>query len=276
MDAAVAAAKSKKTDHRARAAGDSGDQEHTNGGRSAGAVHQSDRERRDRRSPQRLRVRVAMACGMRSRPPILVDVRVDVRHRAVLMPVRVKVPALPPHEEPHGQPDDDEADDGFSGALRAVRQSAAEEHHRQTEEEERHRMPEPPEEAEHSRATSAAIVVRQNQRRNCGEVIGIGRMPRAEEQRDGEREAETAAAQIRNPTVKTDQGSTCSRPASRHLAVNDTTNCSQSSMPAPVFEDTSKTSMPDHTFRMLAVSAARSHSTTSAMSTFVTSATSAL
>ena len=44
-------------------------------------------------------------------------------------------------------------------------------------------------------------------------MIGIGRMPRAEQQRDGEREAQAAATKARNPLIE--PRSHCSRPAGK-------------------------------------------------------------
>jgi hypothetical protein len=230
-------------------------------------------------------MRVTVARGMRGLLAILVHVRMDVRQRAVLMPVRVEIAALPAHEQPHRQSDDRQADDGLGGALRHIRQTAAEEDDRQTEEEQRDRMAKAPEKAQKPCTAAAPVVVGQDQRGNRGEVIGIRRVPRAEQHGDGERQAEAAATEVQNPLIKTGQSSRLRRRAPSSTEDTEPSDPQKTERSENTFRGERhdelqpvlhagarlrrdlEISIPGRTFRMLAVGAARLHSTTSARST---------
>ena len=131
---------------------------------------------------------------MRGVRPILMHVRMRVQHRPMLMPMRVEISLPPAHQQADGQRDDHHANQRFRSALHELRQDTAEQDDGEAEQEQRDSVAEAPEEPEQAGAPPAAVVVRQDQRGNGGEMVRIGRMPRAEQQRDDEGEAEAAPA----------------------------------------------------------------------------------
>jgi hypothetical protein len=147
-------------------------------------MHQTDAKRGRRRSADAFGV----AMNVRGRMPglcgVLVHVGVRVTDLAVLVQVRMEVAAAPAQEQPNRQKRRDDADEEFGGAACDVRQLRPEQDDRHAKQEERRCVSEPPEETEHAGTPTAPAIVREDERRDSGQMVRVGRMAGAEEQRD--------------------------------------------------------------------------------------------
>src|SRR5437868_1185806 len=102
------------------------------------------------------------------------------------MPVAVE-PALPPaQEQPQREHDDHDADERLRSTLRRVGQVAAEEDDRKPEDEQRRRVPEPPGEPEDRRPARRPDALACDDRRDRDEMVRVGGVAQAEQERDGE------------------------------------------------------------------------------------------
>jgi hypothetical protein len=133
---------------------------------------------------------------------VLVDVRMSVLELAVAVAVHVVVAAVPAHQESRGDGDDHQPDRELGDALRGLRQQDAEDHDGQPEREQRRGMPQAPRKAEAPGAPRAVGLIAGHEHRDRRQVVGIGRVAQAEEQRDEEREHPAAAGEIGNAMVE--------------------------------------------------------------------------
>ena len=113
-------------------------------------------------------------------------------------------PAAPPaDEQPDGEADDQEPDGGLRSLLNRLGQIRLEEDDRQAEGEERRRMADSPGEAEPRGEPRRPLAAGGDQRRHGGEVVRVGRMAEAEQDRhadDGEQGG--AAREVCDPVVE--------------------------------------------------------------------------
>lgn len=153
-------------------------------------------------------MRVPVLAGVPFAGTQLVGVRVGMPHAAVSMAMRVELAAPPAHQQTHGQNHDNDADRQLGRAGHGLRQVPPEEDHRQAAGEERDRVAQPPGQAQHAGAAGAvaSVAIPEHQRRERGQVVGIGRVPQTQQDRDGERHALTAAqsCQPRQPIIETE------------------------------------------------------------------------
>ncbi len=114
-------------------------------------------------------MRVDVAVGLVA---VVVTVNVDV----------VQAPA-PPHQEPDGQQDDDEAYERLGGLLHGLGQKAVEEHERQAEQDEGRAVPQSPQKAHKTSLFDLAVVlIGGDKRRHRREVIRVARVPQTQKQ----------------------------------------------------------------------------------------------
>jgi hypothetical protein len=104
----------------------------------------------------------------------------------VLVDMEAAAPPLP--EETERQRDDDQSDRRFDATPGGLRQGSPDEQERQAEGDERRRVPDAPREAEQGARACVPSVRPGHERRDRGEVIGVGGMAEAEEQCDEENE----------------------------------------------------------------------------------------
>ena len=122
---------------------------------------------------------------------------------AVAVRVRVEMPAVPAQQQAHRQEHDHQTHERLGAVLHRVRQVRAEQDDRQPEQRQRDRMAEPPGHAEPPRPARAVLGIGRDQRRDRGQVIGVGRVPQAQHQRDHQHQRQRlAAGQLRYPLVK--------------------------------------------------------------------------
>jgi len=119
--------------------------------------------------------RVSLASRM------LVGVGMSVANASVIVRMQVEVPPAPAHQEPHGEQCDQQADDGLGAPLNRVRQIPAKEDHRDPESEQRSGVAQAPRKSQQCRAARTMAMIGQEQRGDSGEVIGIGRMPKPQQ-----------------------------------------------------------------------------------------------
>jgi hypothetical protein len=145
----------------------------------------------------RARVRVRI-----DRRAVLVDVRVRVLEVAVPVAMDVVVAAVPADEQPHGDRHDHDPDGELGSLLDGVGQVGPEEDDRHAECEQRHGVPQAPCQAKPPGAPRAVRFVACDKHRDRREVIGVGRMAQAEQQRDEQREQPAAIREVRDPLVE--------------------------------------------------------------------------
>jgi hypothetical protein len=119
-------------------------------------------------------------------------VRMEVCVRAAVVCVHVHVigAAAPAHEQPHGEHDDDHADQRLRRLLDDMRQEAPQQQDGQPEREQRRRVAEPPGEAEARGGAGGTPPRVGDERRDGDEVVGVRGVPETEcerEQEDDER-----------------------------------------------------------------------------------------
>ena len=183
-----------------RASATPAQQQHPHAGRAAHPVQEADAVGRQRRAAERLGMLVVVAAA-------LVHVRVRVHHIAVAVHVGVEASAPPADQQAHGEDDDDRADRHLGRALQAARQVGAEEHDRQPEREQRGGVAEPPGQSERRGATGPAALVRQQERGDRREVIGVGGVAQSEQHRHEQHDEQpAAAAQLRDRVVEARHG----------------------------------------------------------------------
>lgn len=188
--------------NRVDAIGGGSDQQNTHACRSTQAVYQTDSESRGRRSAYALGVAMRMRGWVAGLRCVLVDVRVGVTNVAMSVRMRMEVPTAPAQQKADGEKRRDDAHEKLCRVSHDLWQLRPEHHDRHTEQKERRRVPETPEEAEHTGTSPAAAVIRQDERGYRGEVIRVGRMPRAQQEGDDEAECQAAAAESENPLIK--------------------------------------------------------------------------
>ena len=165
--------------HAQRVIGDRGQQQHAHPGGPAHPVDEADAVGLPGGAPQQLGVTVVVLDVVR------VSVEVAMLHRAMAMNVGVEAARAPVQQEPDRQRHDHDADRQLGAPLHAVGQVGAEQHDRQAEGEQRGRVAQPPSEAQAPGAARAALLVGGDQRRDRGEVVGIGGVAQPEEDGDG-------------------------------------------------------------------------------------------
>lgn len=113
-------------------------------------------------------------------------VDVHVTDAAVLVLVDVEATGTPAVEEPDGESDDHERDRGLGTPPHRLGQVLAEHDDGEPEGKQGRRVAEPPEEAEPPGAPAGTLVPAGDERRDRGEMVGIGRVAEAEQ--DGDRD----------------------------------------------------------------------------------------
>ena len=122
---------------------------------------------------------------------------------AVRVIVHAEHPALPADEQPDRQADDQQADRGLGGLLHRRGQVGLEEHDRHAEQEQARGVPEAPRETEPGGRLRRALLGAGDQRRDGGEVVGVGRVPEAEQDSDeGDHEQRRPVGEARHPAVE--------------------------------------------------------------------------
>jgi hypothetical protein len=114
---------------------------------------------------------------------------------AVLVPVAV------PNEQADGEEDDQRRDGRLGAALDEVGEIRVEEQDRDAEDDERERVPEAPPGAERRGAAAGVLAAGGHQRRDRGEVVGVGCVPEAEQRRDEEDDQDRAPVGERGDVV---------------------------------------------------------------------------
>ena len=121
------------------------------------------------------------------------------------MDVQVEEPASPADEQPDGQPDDHEADARLRPLPHWLGQERLEEDDGQAEAEQAHRMTEAPGGAELRSGPLAPVMSGCDERRDGSQMVGVARMPQAEDDRHDDHEAERGAVrEVRDPVVETE------------------------------------------------------------------------
>ncbi len=108
------------------------------------------------------------------------------RRVPVLVPAgcRRKGAVAPAHEQPNGEERDERRHGCLRPALHEVRQVPLREEDRHAEGDERHRMAEPPRRSEPGGCARRTFSPRDDERRDRGEVVGVGRVAQTEQRRD--------------------------------------------------------------------------------------------
>jgi hypothetical protein len=138
-------------------------------------VHETDRKGPERR-PGAVPMGVATFCRMR--------VYVRMLPTAVLVWVDVEHPLSPPEEEAESQVHDHDGNGRLSSLLNAFREVVVEKHHRQAEGDQSQSVSHPPRETQLTGTPGGTLFPTCQQRGHCREVIGIGRMSKAEQDGD--------------------------------------------------------------------------------------------
>jgi hypothetical protein len=96
---------------------------------------------------------------MRRRPSgVLVSVRMDVSHRAVLMHMHVEVPSAPAQQKPPRQHRDDDPDEDFGATPDRIRELQIEEYERYAEGTQSRGVTQPPGPAQQGRASGTVVL----------------------------------------------------------------------------------------------------------------------
>jgi hypothetical protein len=119
-----------------------------------------------------------------------VRVHVGVADRAVGVDVDVERAAPPAPQQLHPEHGDGQPDRRLDELLHPVGQPQLEEHDRQPEGQQREAVADTPGGPEPPRDASIALVAPGDEGRHRHEVVGVGRVPQAQDERDGERARE--------------------------------------------------------------------------------------
>ena len=144
------------------------------------------------------------ACAPHGRgraPPRGVRVQVGVSLAAVGVCVDVEPAAAPPAEQAYGEGDDRDGDGRLGEVLHRRGQILAEDEDRKPEREEREPVTDAPRQAEPCGGGAGPPVRAGDERRHGGEVIGVGRMAKAEQDPDEQNEPDRGAVRERGPVV---------------------------------------------------------------------------
>ena len=139
---------------------------------------------------------------MRSTPRVLVNMGVRVSNLPVAVRVRVKVSAMPAKQQAHRQDGGHDADEKLGAARQRRWHLHPQQDERQAEGKQRAGVPETPKQSETRRTSPTLTIIGEDQRRDRGEVIGVGRVTRAEKQGDDQTKRHAAPAEPAYPSVK--------------------------------------------------------------------------
>ena len=164
--------------------GDAGEEQHPDTGGPAHAVNEADAVGLPAAAAEPLcdgAVVLVLVCLA-----LVVWMQVPVLDRAVPVHVGVEAAAPPAHKQADRERHYEESDQRLGGLLDPGGQVAPEQHDRQPEQQQGGGVPDSPGKAEPAGAPDAIVRRAGDQRRHCGQVVGIGGVPKTQEQGDGE------------------------------------------------------------------------------------------
>ena len=125
--------------------------------------------------------------------------------------MQVEEAAAPAHEQPEREQRDHHADARLGGRLHGFRQVGLEDDDRQPEGEEAGRVPEAPGESEASSRAGGPVAAGRDQRRDGGEVVGVGRVAETQYDRDDDHQRQgRPVREVRDPGVESEHVSSLS------------------------------------------------------------------
>ena len=186
IETAVPAAKISSAPVACTAPLDGREQEQRQPARTADPVHQPDTVRRERGADRNL-MGVLVGC---------IDfVRVDVSVCtivAVAVGVGMEVPAPPANQQPYGEEYYDPPDKSLRGLLHRPWQIASQQHEREPDEDQGSTVPEPPRKAHRAGLPQpVTILLGSDKGGHRGQMVGVGRVPQAEQQADQQHHPES-------------------------------------------------------------------------------------
>jgi hypothetical protein len=131
----------------------------------------------------------------------LMGVRVRVLHTIVAMGMDVEGTVRPPDQQAESEKEDDQTDGYFRASDHPFREILAEKNDRQPEDQQCRRMTEPPGQAKRTGAPCAIPRVRKDERRDGGDVVRIGSVPKTQQEGRCHRH-QAVATQPSHPVVQ--------------------------------------------------------------------------